>query len=172
MSSTTTGLGSYVDLLAGDSLGLTASSPITATVNAASSRVPFSFSFTRLIEKTTANNTRPTDKKNLPWKAYLESYLPAASPPNPTTCSPLISSTSPQGYTYSKSHNPFLVFKNITSDPTRCNLITNEQSFAFDVANNSMPTWGFYVLVWRIVGSGLRLSMLRFGCRVSWSRCL
>ncbi|KAJ3081988.1 hypothetical protein HK100_009787, partial [Physocladia obscura] len=75
--------------------------------------------------------------KKQSWKAYYEAY--------PGGCSKLNASTSPTGTTYSLATNPFLAFSTISSNPTRCKLITNDKAFENDVALNSLPNWIFYV---------------------------
>ncbi|KAJ3031246.1 UNVERIFIED_CONTAM: hypothetical protein HDU68_005585 [Siphonaria sp. JEL0065] len=123
MTATDSGIGSYIDMIAGDSLGVdTAGKP--------------------LLSDPTIIDLLET--KNIPWKAYFESYTPANS--GPTSCATnLESATSPQGNTYSISHNPFFSFSSITSNSSRCARIGSEQDFLRDRNGNNLPTWMFYV---------------------------
>ncbi|KAJ3068250.1 hypothetical protein HDU98_008601 [Podochytrium sp. JEL0797] len=130
MTSSTEGIGSYVELIAGDS---PASGP-----GGINSTIPFgSVSGTTLIDL--------LDQKSFPWKAYLESYLPNTDPTSSTTCSSLTTATSPTGNTYTSANNPFLVFADIYSNASRCSRVVSETGFAADVAAGVVPGWSMYV---------------------------
>lgn len=67
------------------------------------------------------------------WKAYAED-LPS------TTCFLGTSSGN-----YVRKHEPFISFKSIQSDPTKCANIVSSTQFFTDVAANNLPTFSLYI---------------------------
>jgi hypothetical protein len=72
------------------------------------------------------------EAKGLSWKVYAEGY--------PGNCF-----TGNQGI-YVRKHNPFISFKNISSNAKRCNdHIQNSTSLDTDLAAGNLPAYSFYV---------------------------
>ncbi|KAI9277220.1 phosphoesterase, partial [Phascolomyces articulosus] len=71
------------------------------------------------------------DAKGISWKTYQESY--------PGGCS-----TESSVDTYRRKHNPFISFKNIASNGTRCANIVPATQLDEDIENNSVPQFVFY----------------------------
>ncbi len=72
------------------------------------------------------------DAKGLTWKAYVEDY--------PGNCF--------QGATsamFARKHVPFLSFKNVTTNPSRCKNIVNSSEFDKDVKNNTLPNYSLFI---------------------------
>lgn len=66
------------------------------------------------------------------WKVYAEGY--------PGNC--FLGSTAGA---YARRHVPFLSFHNVQTNPARCQRIVNASVLASDIANGTLPDYGFYV---------------------------
>lgn len=71
------------------------------------------------------------EEKGKTWKAYAENY--------PGNCY-----TGTRSGLYYRKHEPFLSFKNVTSDPEACSKVVNSKQFFTDLANNNLPTFSMY----------------------------
>ena len=78
------------------------------------------------------------ERKGLTWKTYAENY--------PGNCFiGVISGTAASG-AYVRRHNPFIEFKNVQDDLTRCSQhIVNADVLDADIASESLPSFSFYV---------------------------
>jgi len=72
------------------------------------------------------------EEKGLTWKVYAEDY--------PGNC--FIGKAS--GH-YVRKHNPFISFKDIQKNPSRCANIVNAKSFLADAKSGRLPNYVFYV---------------------------
>ncbi|KAI9332958.1 hypothetical protein BDR26DRAFT_937697 [Obelidium mucronatum] len=119
MTTTESGIDSYIDMIAGNMPGSAEPKPDSTIID--------------LLET-----------RKISWKAYFEAYTPSTS--GSTTCATgLASTTSPLGNTYSIQNNPFFSFQSITKNSSRCSRIGNEKDFAVDMQTSNLPTWMFYV---------------------------
>ncbi|MFL5813422.1 MAG: alkaline phosphatase family protein [Bdellovibrionia bacterium] len=72
------------------------------------------------------------EEKGLTWKSYAESY--------PGGCN-----LSASIGTYVRKHEPFLSYKNVQTDATRCAKVVNSSQLATDIAAGTVPNYSFYV---------------------------
>ena len=72
------------------------------------------------------------EAKGLTWRVYAEDY--------PGNCF-----TGKASGNYVRKHNPFISFKDIQSNKTRCLNIVNASSFASDAQAGNLPNYVFYV---------------------------
>ncbi|MCU1474569.1 PKD domain-containing protein [Amnibacterium sp.] len=113
-------LPNYVELEAGDTLGLTDGSYLPTDHSVA----------------TTAHLTTQLSGAGFDWRYYAEN-LPGGG----ATCN-----VSDPGTPYSEDHNPFAYFTDVQSDPAYC--IRHERpysEFAGDLANGTVPDYSFIV---------------------------
>jgi hypothetical protein len=66
------------------------------------------------------------------WKAYAEGY--------PGNC--FLGSSAG---TYVRRHVPFLSFRNVQTDPARCQRIVNASALASDIENGTLPDYSVYI---------------------------
>ena len=96
--------------------------------------------YVALISGTTGSFGSPTlpgelAASGVSWKAYMESM--------PSACY-----TGPGVGNYAKSHNPFVSFKSITTDPAQCDRVVpfdGSGGFASDLTGNTAPSFMFVV---------------------------
>ena len=84
------------------------------------------------INISAANITNLLEKKNLTWKVYAEGY--------PGNCY-----LGARTGKYARKHVPFLSFKSIQNDSTKCGNIVDASALEADVANGTLPDYAFYV---------------------------
>jgi hypothetical protein len=77
------------------------------------------------------------EEKGLTWKTYAENY--------PGNCSLKEHVGFPFRSQYVQRHVPFLRFKNVREDPTRCARIVNASVLDQDVANGTLPNFALYI---------------------------
>ena len=73
---------------------------------------------------------------NLTWKAYMESL-----PEGP--CYLALTNADGGNYGYFTKHNPFVYFRNIMSNLTRCTKIVPLTQFGIDLESNALPAFSF-----------------------------
>ena len=73
----------------------------------------------------------------LRWKAYMESYVPNATPWTPTL-------TPQDASPYFIKHNPFSSFSRIVRNENRWRRIDNEAGFFADVLNGELPEYSWF----------------------------
>jgi Phosphoesterase family len=72
------------------------------------------------------------EAKSLQWKVYAEGY--------PGNCF-----LGTQSGTYVRKHVPFLSFKDVQTDPTRCARIVDATELATDIRNGKLPDYSLYI---------------------------
>jgi Phosphoesterase family len=72
------------------------------------------------------------EAKGLTWKAYVEDY--------PGNC--FLGGSSGA---FARKHVPFLSFKNVSKNPSRCKNIVNSTEFDKDVKNNTLPNYSLFI---------------------------
>lgn len=71
------------------------------------------------------------EAKGVSWKTYQEDY--------PGNCNKKMYIDK-----YARKHNPFMSFKNISTDKKRCAKIVNSKQLDKDIASNKVPQFVFY----------------------------
>ena len=66
------------------------------------------------------------------WKAYAEQYRGQCD-------------TEAQSGNYVRRHEPFISFKNVQSNPSRCQRIVNAAQLQTDIAQGTLPSYALYV---------------------------
>lgn len=74
------------------------------------------------------------EARGLTWKVYAENY--------PGGC---YLGSSADHELYVRRHVPFLMFKDIVTNATRCGRIVNATTFDADIAANRLPTFAYYI---------------------------
>ena len=77
------------------------------------------------------------EEKGLSWKSYAENY--------PGNCSLKESAGFKWFGQYVQRHEPFLRFKNVRDDPTRCARVVEASELDEDVANGTLPSFALYI---------------------------
>jgi hypothetical protein len=72
------------------------------------------------------------EAQGLTWHAYAEDF--------PGNCF-----LGAQSGDYVRKHNPFLSFKNVTSNPTRCANITNDRGIMTDLKQNKLANYNLWI---------------------------
>jgi hypothetical protein len=72
------------------------------------------------------------EAKGLTWKAYVEGF--------PGNC--FLGATSGK---YARKHVPFLSFKNVSTNPTRCKNIVDAKQMDLDIQSNNLPNYAIYI---------------------------
>ena len=72
------------------------------------------------------------DAKGLTWKAYVEGF--------PGNC--FLGAASGK---YARKHVPFLSFKNVSTNPTRCKNIVDSKQLDLDIKSNHLPNYAIYI---------------------------
>ena len=71
------------------------------------------------------------EAKGISWKTYQEDY--------PGNCNKKMDIDK-----YARKHNPFMSFKNISTNKKRCAKIVNSKQLDKDIASNKVPQFVFY----------------------------
>ncbi len=66
------------------------------------------------------------------WRVYAQAY--------PGGCY-----LGAQSGTYARKHVPFLSFKDVQNDPTRCGNVVDDSAFASDLSNGSLPAFSLFI---------------------------
>jgi phospholipase C len=72
------------------------------------------------------------EAKGQTWKVYAEEYSGHCD-------------TRSQSGNYVRRHQPFISFKNVQTNPARCNRIVNAAEFWTDVARGALPNYALYI---------------------------